>query len=217
MLSSLPVDPHLYVAFLGVMAVLAVTPGPANLFAVATGIERGRGQALLGVVGMNLATLVWFAAAALGLGALVLAFPEVFRIVAWVGAAYVAWLGVKSLLAAFRPKVAPTEEDTAAAPVVHRRRSALIDGFMVQFANPKVVLFFSAVLPPFLDADRPMAPQMALFAVAGIGMDALSMSAYGLGGAAMARAMSRPGFQRGFSVIVGGLLLLASVLIVSRL
>lgn len=215
MLSSLPVDPHLYVAFLGVMAVLAVTPGPANLFAVATGIERGRGQALLGVVGMNLATLVWFAAAALGLGALVLAFPEVFRIVAWVGAAYVAWLGVKSLIAAFRPS--GTAPDVAAAPIVHRRRSALIDGFMVQFANPKVVLFFSAVLPPFLDAARPMAPQMALFAVAGIGMDALSMSAYGLGGAAMARAMSRPGFQRGFSVVVGGLLLLASVLIVSRL
>lgn len=215
MLSSLPVDPHLYVAFLGVMAVLAVTPGPANLFAVATGIERGRGQALLGVVGMNLATLVWFAAAALGLGALVLAFPEVFRIVAWVGAAYVAWLGIKSLSAAFRPS--DTAPDVAAAPVVHRRRSALIDGFMVQFANPKVVLFFSAVLPPFLDAARPMAPQMALFAVAGIGMDALSMSAYGLGGAAMARGMSRPGFQRGFSVVVGGLLLLASVLIVSRL
>ena len=215
MLSSLPVDPHLYVAFLGVMAVLAVTPGPANLFAVATGMERGRGQALLGVVGMNLATLVWFVAAALGLGALVLAFPQVFRIVAWIGAAYVAWLGVKSLIAAFRPRgMAP---DIAAAPVVHRRRSALIDGFMVQFANPKVVLFFSAVLPPFLDADRPMAPQMALFAVAGIGMDALSMSAYGLGGAAMARAMSRPGFQRGFSLVVGGLLLLASVLIVSRL
>ncbi|WP_421730555.1 LysE family translocator [Brevundimonas sp.] len=215
MLSSLPVDPHLYVAFLGVMAVLAVTPGPANLFAVATGMERGRGQALLGVVGMNLATLVWFVAAALGLGALVLAFPQVFRIVAWVGAAYVAWLGIKSLIAAFRPR--GTAPDIAAAPVVHRRRSALIDGFMVQFANPKVVLFFSAVLPPFLDAARPMAPQMALFALAGIGMDALSMSAYGLGGAAMARAMSRPGFQRGFSLVVGGLLLLASVLIVSRL
>ena len=157
-----------------------------------------------------------FAAAALGLGALVLAFPQVFRVVAWVGAAYVAWLGIKSLIGAFRPKATPSQPD-AATPVVHRRRSALIDGFMVQFANPKVVLFFSAVLPPFLDAARPMAPQMALFAVAGIGMDALSMSAYGLGGAAMARGMSRPAFQRGFSVVVGGLLLLASVLIVSRL
>ena len=82
----LPVDPHLYVAFLGVMAVMAVTPGPANLFAVATGVEKGRRAALAGVVGMNSATLVWFGAAALGLGALVTAFPGAFRIIAVGGA-----------------------------------------------------------------------------------------------------------------------------------
>ena len=214
--SSLPVDPQLYLAFLGVMAVMAVTPGPANLFSVATGIERGRTQALLGVLGMNLASLVWFFAAALGLGALILAFPAAFRIIAWFGAAYVAWLGVKSLIGALRPTAAD-DETQAAAPAVRRRRSAVIDGFMVQFANPKVVLFFSAVLPPFLDASRPMPPQMALFAVAAIAMDGLSMTAYGLGGAAMALRMAEPRFRRGFGVFVGCLLLLASVLIVSRL
>jgi threonine/homoserine/homoserine lactone efflux protein len=48
---SLPVDPQLYLAFLGVMTVLAWTPGPANLFAVATGIQRGKKAALAGVVG----------------------------------------------------------------------------------------------------------------------------------------------------------------------
>ncbi|MCA0369119.1 MAG: LysE family translocator, partial [Proteobacteria bacterium] len=41
-MTALPVDPHLYSTFLGVMAVMAVTPGPANLFAVATGMEKGR-------------------------------------------------------------------------------------------------------------------------------------------------------------------------------
>ena len=65
-MSALPVDPHLYSTFLGVMVVMAITPGPANLFAVATGVEKGRASALVGVVGMNCATLVWFAAAALG-------------------------------------------------------------------------------------------------------------------------------------------------------
>ena len=69
----LPVDPHLYATFLGVMAVMAITPGPANVFSVANGVQRGKAGALLGVVGMNAATLVWFGAAALGLGALVIA------------------------------------------------------------------------------------------------------------------------------------------------
>ena len=210
-MASLPVDPHLYLTFLGVMAVMAVTPGPANLFSVANGVARGKGGAMLGVLGMNAATLVWFGAAALGLGALVVAFPQAFRLISIAGALYVAWLGLKALRGAFRTAADP--KDTTVRP----GRSALVDGFMVQIANPKAVLFFTAVLPPFLDVNRPAAPQLALFAVATIGMDVLSMSAYGLGGAALARRMSEPRFRRGFGLLTGILLLAACVLILTRL
>ena len=210
-MAALPVDPHLYAAFLGVMAVMAITPGPANLFAVATGMEKGRASALIGVVGMNAATLVWFGAAALGLGALVAAFPQVFRLIAVLGALYVAWLGIKALKGAFATAAEPDHVE------VRRGRSALIDGFTVQIANPKAILFFTAVLPPFLDMNRPLAPQLALFALATIGMDLLSMSAYGLGGAALADRMNQPRFKRGFGIFVGSLLILAALLIVTRL
>src|SRR5690606_13859248 len=133
-MAALPVDPHLYLAFVGVMAVMAVTPGPANIFAVATGMEKGKAAALTAVVGMNSATLVWFGAAALGLGALVMAFPQVFRVIAVLGALYVAWLGVKALRGAFATAAEPSHIE------VKRGRSALIDGFMVQIANPKAIL-----------------------------------------------------------------------------
>ena len=212
-MSALPVDPHLYLVFLGVMAVMAVTPGPANLFSIATGMERGKTAVLIAVAGMNLATLVWFGGAALGLGALVSAFPEVFRWVAIAGALYVAWLGVSSIRSAFKPADAEVSTDGR----TQLRRPAFVDGFLVQIANPKAVLFFTAVLPPFLDIDRPAAPQLALFAAAVIGMDVLTMSAYGLSGAVLARRMSEPRFRRAFGVFVGSLLLIASVLIVSRL
>ena len=208
---ALPVDPHLYATFLGVMAVMAVTPGPANLFAVATGMQRGRGQALLGVIGMNVATLVWFGAASLGLGTLVVAFPQAFRVIAALGALYVAWLGIKAFRGAFK-----TEADPDPA-VPTRGRGALVDGFLVQLANPKAVLFFTAVLPPFLAIDRPIVPQLALFAAATIGMDVLSMSAYGLGGASLANRMTQPRFRRIFGIVVGVLLLTAAVLIAVRL
>lgn len=210
-MASLPVDPHLYATFLGVMAVMAITPGPANIFSVANGVQRGKAGALLGVVGMNAATLVWFGAAALGLGALVVAFPQVFRLISIAGALYVAWLGYQAWRGAFRTAAGPDH------PTVKLGRSALVDGFMVQIANPKAVLFFTAVLPPFLDVSRPAAPQLLLFAAATIGMDVLSMSAYGLGGAALARRMSEPRFRRGFALFTGFLLLAAAVLIISRL
>jgi threonine/homoserine/homoserine lactone efflux protein len=166
---------------------------------------------MAGVVGMNAATLVWFGAAALGLGALVSAFPDVFRFISIAGALYVGWLGVKALRGGFATAADPD------APTVKMGRSALIDGFMVQIANPKAILFFTAVLPPFIDVNRPAAPQLAMFAVAAIGMDVVSMSAYGLGGAALSRRMSEPRFRKGFALLTGALLIAAAVLILSRL
>ena len=201
---DLPVDPARYATFLGVMAVMAATPGPANLFSIATGAQKGKAAALRGVAGMNSATLVWFAAAALGLGALVFAFPAAFHLLAFAGAGYIDWLGVKSLAGAFQKDAEP------AHGTFRQGRSAYLDGFTVQIANPKAILFFTAVLPTFLDPARPLAPQLAAFACATIGLDVIAMSAYGLGGAALAARMSEPQFRRGFSVAVGLLLLTAA-------
>lgn len=209
---ALPVDPARYGAFLAAMALMAVTPGPANLFAIATGIQRGRGQALIGVAGMNAATLVWFAGAALGLSALMAAFPRAFHLLAIAGGLYVAWLGIGSIRAGLRGEGGPAER-----PAVDGARSAFLDGFSVQIANPKALLFFTAVLPPFLDPVRPMTAQLPLYAAATIGMDVLSMSAYGLGGAALAGRMAEPGFRRGFAFLVGVLLLGVSAMILTRL
>ncbi|MDB5429107.1 MAG: LysE family translocator [Caulobacter sp.] len=208
---TLPVDPARYAAFLSVMAVMAITPGPANLFAIATGMEKGKAAALIGVAGMNTATLVWFLGAAMGLGVLVAAFPLAFQLLAVAGALYVAWLGVRSILGALKGEAGPGHA------VFKSTRSAFRDGFVVQIANPKALLFFVAVLPPFLDTARPMPPQLAMFAAAVIGFDLMSMSAYGLSGAALANRMNEPGFRRGFGIAVGVLLLAACGLILTRL
>ncbi|WP_454758297.1 LysE family translocator [Caulobacter segnis] len=209
-MDHLPVDPARYGAFLVAMFVMAITPGPANLFAIATGMERGKGAALISVVGMNTATLVWFACSALGLGALILAFPKAFHVLALAGAAYLVWLGLKSLWAGYK------NVESHASATVRAGRSAFFDGFMVQIANPKILLFFSGVLPPFLDIKRPLVPQLIMFACATIGMDLISMSSYGLGGAALSTRMNEPSFRRTFSILVGVLLITAAVLIVSR-
>ena len=209
---TLPVDPARYGAFLAAMFVMAITPGPANLFAIATGMQKGKGAALLGVVGMNAATLVWFACSALGLGALIVAFPKAFHLLALAGAAYLVWLGLKSIWSGIKDKGGEGETRRA----FRMGRSAFRDGFAVQIANPKILLFFTAVLPPFVDVHRPLVPQLVMFAAATIGMDLISMSAYGLGGAALSSRMNEPGFRKGFAIFVGVLLITAAGLIVSR-
>lgn len=208
-MTPFPVEPARFAVFLTVMASLASTPGPANLFSIATGMHRGLRAVLLGVVGMNTATLVWFAAAALGLGAVMAAMPQVFRLLTYAGAAYLVWLGLQSLAAAFR---GAAHQGTFAP----REGSPFVQGFSVQLANPKAILFFSAVLPPFIDLQRPMAPQLVVFAAATIGLDVLTMTTYGVGGVALASRMNAPGFRRGFSLFVGLILITAALLIVSR-
>lgn len=198
-----PVDPARYAAFLGAMAIMAATPGPSNLFAVANGISRGRRAVLLAVAGMNCATLLWFVAAALGLGALAAAFPQAVKVLILVGAGYLLWLAYKSLKAGF------AGDGGLGHVEIRPGGSAFGDAFMVQIANPKILLFFGAVLPPFLDFARPLPAQFVMFAGATI--------AYGFGGAALASRMADPRFRRGFAVSVALILTAAAGLIVSRL
>jgi len=207
--SQLPVEPARFLVFLTVMATLASAPGPANLFSIANGMHRGPRAVILGVVGMNAATLVWFVAAALGLGALMTALPQVFHLLTYAGALYLVWLGAKAVRAAF-------SRSEMGGALAARDGSPLLQGFSVQIANPKAVLFFSAVLPPFLDLQRPMVPQLVMFAAATIGLDLITMTTYGLGGVALATRMNAPGFRRGFNLCVGVILMLAALLIVTR-
>jgi threonine/homoserine/homoserine lactone efflux protein len=186
------------------MAAMAAFPGPANLFSMATGIEHGRGAALAVVAGMNAATLIWYGAAALGLGALAAAFPLALTALKLGGAAYLLWLA----WGAFRSRDGGSLASASARP-----GHAFRDGFAVQIANPKLILFFTAVLPPFLDLSRPLIPQLTLFAIATLAMDVAAMSAFGLFGAVLAGRMASPGFRRGFSYVSSGLLVAAAVLV----
>src|SRR2546423_145663 len=102
---TLPVDPQRLALYFAVVAALCATPGPANLFSIANGAVGGARAVLAAVAGMNAASLVWYAGAAVGLGGLMLAFPAAFHVVTWVGAAYVAWLGLSSLATAARGQV----------------------------------------------------------------------------------------------------------------
>lgn len=206
-----PVPFETYALYCATMAVFAITPGPANLFAIATGLQRGPRAGLIGVAGMNVATLVWFVAAGVGLFALIKAAPAAFHWLGLASALYIAWLGAQSLWAGAADRVKPL--DTAKPSSAGR---AFVDGFAVQIANPKAVIFFTAVLPPFLSPDQAVAPQLAAFAAATILADGVAMSGYALAGGALSAQFRSAAFRRGFAIAVGLLLLGSAVLVAIR-
>lgn len=206
-----PVTAEKYLAFMTVMIAMSVMPGPAMLYAVAAGMSRGFKGVLLATLGMNLAAAVWFIASAFGLSVLAVTVPWLFKIAGWLGVAYIVYLGIDALRGALKKDVA--------APKALRATTARIlrDGFVVQITNPKAVLFFTAVLPPFVELDRPVAPQMAAFALGLFASDGVVMILYGALGAGFSHKMQEPRFRRLFGLFVGLILIVVAALMVTRL
>lgn len=138
-------DPALYGLFVVAAIALLALPGPAVLYVVSQSIEGGRRAGLVSTLGIHCGTLVHVATAALGLSSLLVSSARAFEAVKYAGAAYLVFLGIRTLLAR-RPAEAEIVVQSDA-----RRRFAR--GAVVPILNPKTTLFFFAFLPQFVDVD----------------------------------------------------------------
>jgi threonine/homoserine/homoserine lactone efflux protein len=140
-------DPSLWGLFVVASIVLLLTPGPAVLFIVARSVAQGRAAGLVSVLGIHLGTIVHIVAAAVGLSALVVSSALAFAIVKYLGAAYLIWIGIRTLMA---KDPEPQAIDIPDEPL----RRVFRDGFVVNLFNPKTAIFFLAFLPQFIDPAR---------------------------------------------------------------
>ena len=136
------IDPTAYLLFLGASLVLLLTPGPAVLYIVARSVEQGRAGGLVSVAGVGLGNLAHVIAAAIGVSAIIAASALAFSVLKYLGAAYLIWLGIKTL----RAPVAPLALKVEGKPLAR----LFSEGAVVAALNPKTALFFLAFLPQFI-------------------------------------------------------------------
>ena len=140
-------DPSALTLFLIAAAVLLLTPGPAVLYIVARSIDQGRLAGIVSTLGIATGTLFHIAAAAFGLSALLVTSALAFNIVKYLGAAYLIYLGIRTLLR--------RETPTPTAEVKSKKLGKIFyEGVLVNLLNPKTALFFFAFLPQFVDPAR---------------------------------------------------------------
>jgi threonine/homoserine/homoserine lactone efflux protein len=133
--------------FLAVAVMLTLAPGPDNLMVIALGMARGRRAGLAFGLGCALGCLNHTLLAALGVSALVAASPLAFTILRIAGGLYLIWLGAQAIARA-RPSAGPP-------PVADDALSRLFaKGLLANAINPKVILFFLAFLPQFVETAR---------------------------------------------------------------
>ena len=151
-------------AFAAVALVIIVIPGPSVLFTISRALTYGRRTAVITVLGNTTGAYAQALLVAVGLGALVERSVLAFSLLKFAGAAYLIYLGVT----AFRHRGSLGAAMEAAFGADHSisTRRTIRDGFVVGFANPKVVVFFGAILPQFVNRPAGHVPlQMALLAL----------------------------------------------------
>jgi homoserine/homoserine lactone efflux protein len=161
---------HAWLAFVFVAVLVSLLPGPAVIAVVSTALRRGFRASLATNAGVLLGDAVFVAAAALGLGAALVASHGAFVALRWLGIAYLAYVGVRALLdrgSAYQMEAGRAD------------RRAFRLGLTTQLANPKVILFFGALLPQFVDPSRPAAPQFAVLGATFVASDFLVFAGYG--------------------------------------
>ena len=199
----MPEPSTLAVFALAALALIAV-PGPNIIYITTRSLADGRRAGMVSVLGVETGTLIHVAAAAAGLSALLASSAAAFAVVKYAGAAYLVYLGVRTLLA--RDPAEQERDQPPPAPLGRVYRQALL----VQVLNPKVALFFLAFLPQFVDPDRGAAPVQILVlgaVVAVLGITISSLYALVAGTAGRSLRERRPGFARGQRYLTGAVYL----------
>ena len=142
--------------FIAAASILVFTPGPNTLYIIARSVNQGRQAGIVSSLGVEVGTLFHVAAAAFGISALLLTSAWAFNIVKYAGAAYLIYLGIKTLL---------TREKNVEAEMVEEMslRRTFSQAVLVNILNPKTAMFFFAFLPQFIDAERGAVATQILF------------------------------------------------------
>jgi homoserine/homoserine lactone efflux protein len=195
-----------WLLFVMTETVLSMTPGPAVLYVLSQALRRGPSKSVWASGGILSANGVYFALSATSLGAILATSYKIFFLIKWVGAAYLIYLGLQSLL---------SKSSVLSLPEINLRATAgwriLRDGFFVQGANPKALLFFTAILPQFIDPHHAIAYQVLILGVSSILVEFTVLFVYGqLAGRALSAARN-PRFESWTNRIAGSFLIVAGL------
>ena len=174
-----------WLLFVVTEAVLCLSPGPAVLTVVSQGVSGGARSGVWVGLGVLAANALYFAVSATGLFAVAVAGYELFFLIKWIGAVYLVWLGVQMWrTASVDADEAQGESDSQPTPSAGR---PLLRGFVVQISNPKTLLFFGALLPQFIDAQRAVGVQVAILGLTSIAIEFVVLAGYATIGARAAQ------------------------------
>jgi homoserine/homoserine lactone efflux protein len=194
-------NPVTWWIFVASETVLCLTPGPAVLFIISSALRSGGVRSIGSNLGILTANSVYFALSGTGVSALLVASYSVFSAVKWIGAAYLIYMGLSAI---FGKSSIVRALDDPRPPRSARR--LFVDGFVVQMSNPKAIIFFSALLPQFVDSRAPVGRQIIILGITSAIIEFSILLGYGLAAGRAAILARQPRYATWTNRIAGGLL-----------
>jgi RhtB (resistance to homoserine/threonine) family protein len=192
-------------AFLGVAALVIVTPGPDTAVVTKNALLYGRRAALATSFGVNLGLLVWTVASAFGVAAIVHESATVFTVLKLAGGAYLIWLGIQALRAA--GKRADPSTSGSDGPRRLDSRRAFRHGLFSNLGNPKIAAFFTSLLPQFITPGDPVLVPFLLLGALFVAMTLIWLSGYALMASRAAGLLTRPRVRATLDRVTGVVLI----------
>ena len=189
------------IAFCASFFLVALSPGLCMTLAMSLGISIGPRRTLWMMAGELAGIALVGTSAVIGVAALLLKAPTFFAIFKWIGAAYLLYMGWQTWHAEpLRP------EELAGDTTPRTRLSLVVQGFITAVANPKAWAFLVALLPPFVDRSRPLAPQLLSLLALMLIIEFTSLQIYAHGGRTLSEQLHRRGKARWLNRIAGVLM-----------
>lgn len=204
------IDPTLLGGFIVAAVAIIVSPGPDTIIILRHSLTGGRAIGLAAVSGVQLGLLVHTGLAVAGISLLIASSPALFQALTVIGAGYLAWLGVQSL----RGK-GGLEVKTGAAPAGAGR--ALREAALCNILNPKVILWFLALLPNFVNpAKGSVTAQLIALSALLIVINIFWQAPMALAADGVRRWLGRPGTIRTVNRVSGAVLLIMAALMLAQ-
>lgn len=186
-------------AFTIVAVLLVVTPGPDMALVTRNTLRRGRRAALLTAMGILAGVLVWTAASALGLGALLATSSIAFTVVKLAGAAYLVYLGIRTLLALRHPISDSRSREVDASG----KGSPFREGLLSNLLNPKIAVLFTSLISQFVSPGPSAAVESLALAGIFFLVGSIWICTFALVASAAAAWLRRPRIKRALDAITG--------------
>ncbi len=188
--------------FVPTFFMVSLTPGMCMTLSMTLGMTIGVRRALWMMLGELVGVGLVAVSAVVGVATLMLRYPEVFAVFKWVGGAYLIYLGVMMWRSKGRLAI---PEASDAVPDVSRVQ-LIVQGFVTAVANPKGWAFFIALLPPFLESGRPLAPQLVALVGVILTLELTCLLIYAGGGRTASRFLRRSGNVQLLNRVAGSLM-----------